>query len=148
MFHLFVTRSYAYIHVAMYGKSFCDAGKDTWNLIKSHGVDAIINDSLISTVLTIGCLLVGLICGAVGYLWVYAVYANNQWDQMFAYALLIAFGAFLIGIMMMSVVTMVIDSGASTTFVCVAEDPAALARTKPELYNKFREVYPQIQMHV
>jgi hypothetical protein len=44
------------------------------------------------------------------------------------------------------VVTGIIESGTATTFVCLAEDPAALARTKPELYNQFRSVYPNIAL--
>lgn len=42
--------TYAYIHVAIYGKSFCDAAKDTWALVKSNGIDVIINDNLVGTV--------------------------------------------------------------------------------------------------
>jgi hypothetical protein len=40
----------------------------------------------------------------------------------------------------------VIDSGVTTTFVCLAEDPAALARTKPELYQQIQQVYPQVML--
>jgi len=45
---------------------------------------------------------------------------------------------------MMSIVGMVVISGQKTLFVCLAEDPAALARTKPQLFEKFKEVYPQV----
>ena len=36
---------------------------------------------------------------------------------------------------MMTVMGSIILSGVATTFVCLAEDPDALARTKPELYD-------------
>lgn len=49
---------------------------------------------------------------------------------------------------MMSIVCQVIHSAVITTFVCLAEDPAALARTKPELYGRFKQVYPQIAWRV
>ncbi|RUS12905.1 plasma-membrane choline transporter-domain-containing protein, partial [Endogone sp. FLAS-F59071] len=37
---------YAYTQVAIYGKDFCTAAKDTWTLIKDRGIEAIINDNL------------------------------------------------------------------------------------------------------
>jgi hypothetical protein len=62
---------YAFAQVAIYGKSYCQAAKDTWHLISSHGIKAIINDDLISGVLTMGVFVGGCICGgvaaAVGY---------------------------------------------------------------------------------
>jgi len=46
--------------------------------------------------------------------------------------------------MIMIVVSDIIDSGACSTLVCLAEDPRALQRTQPELYNKIRETYQTI----
>eukprot|EP01138_Halocafeteria_seosinensis_P012148 gb/GECG01012416.1/.p1 GENE.gb/GECG01012416.1/~~gb/GECG01012416.1/.p1 ORF type:complete len:416 (+),score=23.12 gb/GECG01012416.1/:1-1248(+) len=37
---------YALVHVALYGKALVPAAKDTWNMFKERGWDAIINDSL------------------------------------------------------------------------------------------------------
>jgi hypothetical protein len=39
---------YAFAQVAIYGKDYCQAAHDTWELIKARGVDLIINDDLIS----------------------------------------------------------------------------------------------------
>lgn len=33
--------------IALYGKSYIAAAKDTWSLIKDRGIDALINDSLV-----------------------------------------------------------------------------------------------------
>jgi hypothetical protein len=38
----------------------------------------------------------------------------------------------------------VINSGVTTIFVCLAEDPYALERTQPELFQKVVEVYPEV----
>jgi hypothetical protein len=65
----------------MYGKSFCDAAKDTWKMIKSNGIDAIINDNLINSVLTIGCILVGFVTGGVTYGIGAAMFSSN-YNQM------------------------------------------------------------------
>lgn len=40
---------YAYIEIALYGKSYLPAAKDTWRLMKDRGIDALINDSLVGT---------------------------------------------------------------------------------------------------
>lgn len=143
--------SYAYVHVALYGKPFCEAAKDTFRLIKSHGIDAIINDSLVSTVLTMGALVTGVIAGTLTYgFGTLMINATNpaQNSPAWMYLSLVSVLAFLIGFIIMAIVTMVVDSGVQTTFVCLAEDPAALARTKRELYEKFKEVYPQIAWRV
>jgi hypothetical protein len=50
--------------VAIYGKDYCTAGKDTWRLVKSRGIDAIINDCLIGSVLAVGSLFTGVFAGA------------------------------------------------------------------------------------
>lgn len=57
--------------MAIYGKDFCTAGKDTWRLIKSRGIDAIINDSLIGNVLGFGMIFAGLFAGGFGLLGIF-----------------------------------------------------------------------------
>lgn len=60
---------YAFAQVAIYGKDYFNAAKDTWHLCKSRGVDAIINDSLIGNVLGIGNLVTGLLTCVSGLLY-------------------------------------------------------------------------------
>ncbi len=45
---------YAYIEIALYGKAYIPAAKDTWHLFKARGVDALVNDSLVSYCFTFG----------------------------------------------------------------------------------------------
>jgi len=63
---------YAFTEVAIYGKSYCQAAKDTWTICKSHGIEALINDNLIGNVLSIGSLTIGclstVITCALGFL--------------------------------------------------------------------------------
>jgi len=143
--------SYAYVHVAIYGKPFCDAAKDTWRLVKTSGIDAIINDSLIGTVLGFGALMVGVVSATAGYAIgrvILAAVKSDPNSDASGFLLVICILLFFVGMFMMNVVSMVMESGTQTTFVCLAEDPAALARTKPELYEKFKQVYPQIAWRV
>lgn len=48
---------------------------------------------------------------------------------------------FLNSAMIISVITDVIESGAACTIVCMAEDPMALLRNQPDLYNMFQSTY-------
>ncbi|KAI9594088.1 plasma-membrane choline transporter-domain-containing protein [Syncephalis fuscata] len=134
---------YAFAQVAIYGKPFCQAAKDTWSMIKNRGVEAIINDNLIGNVLGIGSLLIGVITGTIGYLYLLAkkddFIARNS-----TYVIIAVIACFLIGIAMMSLVCGVIDSGVVSTFVALAEDPMALARTKPELFERIRQTWPDV----
>jgi len=129
---------YAFAQVAIYGKKYCDAAKDTWELIKERGFAAIINDNLISGVLTMGAILGGASAAFVGAL-VAAALLDDYWVG-------IAFICFLLGIALVMVTMEVVESGVCTIFVCFAMDPHALQRNDPELYNKFVTTYHGIKV--
>jgi len=133
---------YAYTQVAIYGKSFCQAAKDTWTLIKDRGVDAIINDNLIGNVLAMGAILIGMLTALFGFLFLTITSPSYNADGSFTPVVVLL--AFIVGLQMMWTVSSVIRSGVATTFVALAEDPQALARTKPELFEKIRQTYPGV----
>jgi len=127
---------YAYTQVAIYGKSFVRAGKDTWSLFKRCGLEALINDDLIAYVLFFGMLFVSLL--SFGFAWAIASLGNTvtpsnnfQW--------ILAGAACAFGMLSMCTIAGVIESGTATIFVCFAEDPEALLRSKPDLYGKMVE---------
>jgi len=71
---LLVFRLFIYsckMQVAIYGKSYCRAAKDTWNMIHSHGIQAIINDNIIGSVLSLACLASAVVTGIVGGVMIY-----------------------------------------------------------------------------
>jgi hypothetical protein len=39
---------YAYIEIALYGKPYLVAAKDTWKLFVDRGIDALVNDQIVS----------------------------------------------------------------------------------------------------
>lgn len=134
---------YAFCEVAIYGKPFIPAAKDTWRIIKDRGVEMIINDNLIGTVWSMGAFLGSVLTGAACY--AYLRFADAQYfaaNTEFVWVLVVL--AFLLSLQMIFTVGTVIDSGVATTFVALAEDPAALARTKPELFRKIQETYPEV----
>jgi hypothetical protein len=132
---------YAYTQVAIYGKSFVAAAKDTWQLFMSRGFEALINDDLTGMVTTLGCFMGGAISGLLIGLWAYStVDMTTIW-------MIPAIVAFLIGFIMTALVMNVIESAVATTFVCWAEDPQALAEGRPEHFNNLRaaatKLYPE-----
>ncbi|KAI8855321.1 plasma-membrane choline transporter-domain-containing protein [Chytridium lagenaria] len=133
---------YAFTQVAIYGKGYCQAAKDTWRLVQTRGLEAIINDSLIGNVLFIGSLLAGLTCAFVGY--VYVRVSSGIADTTLNY-IVVCLVSGLIGMWLFLILAEVINSGVATTYVCLAEDPATLARQQPELFAKLCATWPEIQ---
>ncbi|KAJ2483784.1 putative choline transporter, neither null mutation nor overexpression affects choline transport [Coemansia sp. RSA 2131] len=133
---------YAYVEIAMYGKSFVPAAKDTWTLIKDRGVDALINDCLIGNVLQMGAFLCAAVVALVA--WLYITITRPEYNITGSYTAPIIIAAFVLAMSMFMVLLKCIDSGAATTFVCLAEDPDAMARNNPRLFAMVRETYPQV----
>ncbi|TPX64680.1 hypothetical protein SpCBS45565_g05706 [Spizellomyces sp. 'palustris'] len=130
---------YAYTQVAIYGKSYLEAARDTWSLLRARGIDLIINDDLTSGVLTMGALLIGLANAFVAYVFLYLSSTPKTKELEVITAII----AFVVAFAQFWVLAETIRSGVATTFVCLAEDPIALARTKPDLYEKIRAAYPR-----
>lgn len=144
-----IFNKFAFTQVAIYGKPFVQAASDTWALIKDRGVDAIVNDSLVGNVLGMGTFSVAILSGLYGYLFLKVVqpqfYDHN--DEVAVVAIVI-FVEMILGAVMMSVPNNVLDSGVTTTFVALAEDPQALLDTKPELFDAIMERYPGVATNV
>ncbi|KAG2202551.1 hypothetical protein INT47_012545 [Mucor saturninus] len=133
---------YAFSGVAIYGQGFVPSAKRTWSMIQDRGIEAMINDNLIGNVLVMGSLLVGILSSLFGYIYLLVVKPSyNSTGNMTPIVMLICF---IIGMSMFSTVSTVISSGVTTTFVCLAEDPEALRRVNPELYEAIRRTWPQI----
>lgn len=123
---------YAFTQVAIYGKPYVRAAKDTWNLVKRSGAEVIINDNLLGNVFGIATLVAAAIGATSGYLIIFK--RDGLTDSEIAGVTVICA---LLGLVTMSLVTETIQSGVSTTIVCYCEDPDALRRSKPEMYTRF-----------
>ena len=136
---------YAYIYVGMYGYSYLEAGKNVITLFNARGWSVIISDDLISNVLSLFCLIIGLLTGCVGLV---LNETNPSWFMGFqGSAQGIAFGfSFLLGLVISAITLSVIDSSVNTVLVCFAEAPAEFEQNHPELSSEmrdaWRDVYP------
>jgi len=129
---------YAFTEVAIYGKSYCQAAKDTWTLCKARGIEALINDNIVGSVLMIGALAVSCLSAVITFVVGFIFGIEVVTVGIFAGV------SFIAGLWIFSVVAQVINSGVASTFVCLCEDPDALRQTKPELWEKVRDTYPSI----
>lgn len=84
----------------------------------------------------LGGLLVAVLSSLLGYIYlIVSKPAFNQTGNMTGVVVLICF---ITGLAMFSTIATVITSGVCTTFVCLAEDPQALQRTQPALFEKVK----------
>ncbi|KAK2017610.1 DUF580-domain-containing protein [Colletotrichum eremochloae] len=137
---------YAFSHIALYGKAYIPAAKDTWKMIKDRGIDALINECLIGPVLSFGATFIGYACALLAYL--YMVFTNPVYNQSGNYTPLVVAFSFLIGLQIANVFTTPISSGIDTIFVASAWDPQVLMRDHPELYDEMVRVYPEVQQSI
>ncbi|KAI9201836.1 plasma-membrane choline transporter-domain-containing protein, partial [Polychytrium aggregatum] len=136
---------YAFTQVAIYGKDYCTAGKDTWNLFLNRGIEAIINDNLIDNVILMGGISAGFIGALVGFL---VVFLDSLVASTVESYLLYCIIGFVLSFSCFMSMLRVITSGVSTTFVCLAEDPGTMERLKPELFQIMAETWPAVQWRV
>lgn len=127
------------MEVALYGKSFIESGKAAMALFKSKGLTAIINDQLISTVFTLGCLTSSLVVALFAYLFGVGFGINRD------YLMLLVGLGFIVGLVVSSTVMNVVDSAVATVFVCWAEAGEALERTSRELFLEMSSAWAQFQ---
>ncbi|KAL7421524.1 pH nine-sensitive protein 1 [Cryptotrichosporon argae] len=133
---------YAYIEISLYGKAYIPAAKDTWRLMQDRGIDALINDNIVGSVILIGSYVNGFLCAVFGYF--YLKFTNPAYNASGQYSAPIILYSFLIGIMEMTTIGAAIDAGVSTIFVGLGEDPMVLAERSPALFDMIRQTYPRV----
>lgn len=133
---------YAYCYVALYGKSYIRSARDTFDLMKRKGMDALINDSIIGTSINFFAVFVGYLTALLT--WLYLKYTAPEYNSGGSYtAPLIAF-SFLISMQISRVSLTVIDSGVSTFFVALAKDPEVFQMTNRDKFDEIFRNYPQV----
>lgn len=138
----FINR-YAFSHIALYGKAYIPAAKDTWKLMRDRGIDALVNDCLVGPVLTMGSTFVAFACTFLAYL--YLEFTKPGYNSTGAYTPVAMAFAFLIGLQTCQVFMTPIGSGIDTLFVAFSWDTDTLIRDHPDLYQRMITVYPRVQ---
>lgn len=134
---------YAYSLIALYGKAYIPAAKETWHMVKDRGFDALINDALVDPILTMGSVTIGYLSALLAYL--YLQFTNPMYNRDGVFTPVVLAFAFLVGLQMGNVILNPLKSGVSTLFVAMAWDPMVLKRDHGELYARMIQVYPRAQ---
>jgi len=129
---------YAFAQCAIYGTSFWQSAKRTWDLFMSNGISALINDDLSGLALTCGAVLGAVVSGVAGFF-----VANAFYDNV-ALAVYLGLVGAMFGYYVVVIILLVVASGVVALFVCFAEDPAACAQNRPEAYAKLTGVSPTL----
>lgn len=137
---------YAFCHIALYGKAYIPAAKDTWTMIKDRGIDALINDCLIGPVLTMGSVFVSYLCALLAYLYLQFTKPSYNSDGQFT-AVIMAF-SFVIGLQICQIFLTPLGSGVDTIFVAMGWNPEVLMRDHPDLYHAIVQRYPRVQQMI
>ncbi|KAG8983031.1 putative choline transporter, neither null mutation nor overexpression affects choline transport [Tulasnella sp. JGI-2019a] len=133
---------YAYIEIALYGKPYIAAARDTWNLFQDRGIDALVNDSLVGLTLSFGGYIVGILSALFSYVYLRTTAPSYNGDGQYT-APIILF-AFLVGFTCMATLASTIEAGVSTIFVGLGEDPQILAQRAPALFGAIAARYPRV----
>ena len=137
---------YAFSHIALYGKAYIPAAKDTWRMIKDRGIDALINDCLIGPVITMGSTFVGILSALLAYL--YLEFTHPAYNDGRTFTPVVMAYAFLIGLQTCQIILTPISSGVDTIFVAAAWDPEILIHEHPDLWARMVAVYPHVQQSI
>ena len=133
--------------MGLYGYDYLTAGKKVMNLFVERGWTAIINDNLVMRVLTIVCLVIGMVTGCVGLL---LASACPSWVSEFgssdtAIAFLIPA---LVGTAFAYILMGVVSSAVDTVVVAFCEAPLEFERNHPglsaQMVDAWRQIYPEV----
>ncbi|CAM6083759.1 unnamed protein product [Calypogeia fissa] len=117
-----------YIQVAIYGKPFVRASKDTWDMLRAQQVDALVHDDLTSTVLVLACGLGGSLSALVGGIYTFVAHKSLT--------IVITIVSYIIGAQLTYITMAVVESAVATYYVCFAEDPDSLQRHDGPFYER------------
>ena len=114
---------------------FCDAAYRSLQLLQSRGLDAVVNDSLVSPVTQLGSVMCGaavsVVVGAAAYMFVPAAALVSVGGATTVFVV-----AFILAAAVVGCALELVNACVTTLFVCLADDPQALAATKPEMHRR------------
>ncbi|KAG8639078.1 CTL-like protein DDB_G0274487 isoform X2 [Manihot esculenta] len=122
--------------IAVYGKSFNHSARDAWELFQSTGVEAIVAYDCSGAVLLMGTLLSGLITGTCSGVWTHIKWSSDS-------VTMIGSTAMLMGMVLVGVAMVVVESAVTSIYICYAEDPLLIHRWDAEFFNQLSETLHQ-----
>lgn len=131
---------YAYSYIALYGKAYVPSAKATWKLMQNRGIDAMVNDSLIGSVLSFGASFVAYAAALVAYC--FLKYTDPSYNATGGFYAPVVGLAFVIALQVSNITNVSLKSGCSTFFLALARDPEVLRASYPAIYEEICRTYP------
>ncbi|KAG6671455.1 hypothetical protein I3843_16G003900 [Carya illinoinensis] len=140
LFHLVETlvrffNKYAYVQIAVAGKSFNRSARDAWELFQSTGVEALVAYDCSGAVLLMGILLGGLVAGTCSGVWTWIKWADR--------VSMVGSTAMLMGMVLVGLAMVVVESAVTSIYICYAEDPLLIQRWDSEFFDQMSEMLHQ-----
>ncbi|KAH3900307.1 Pns1p SCDLUD_003279 [Saccharomycodes ludwigii] len=133
---------YAYSYIALYGKSYLRSAKETWNMMREKGFDALINDNLVNIAIGLYSMFVSYMCALFAFL--YLRFTKPSYNSSGGFtAPLIAF-SFVIALQICNIINETIRSGVATFFIALANDPEVFQKSYPERFDEIFRAYPDV----
>jgi len=144
--------TYAFAYVALYGQSFCQAARSSWDLLSTSGLHMIVAYDMSAAVTFLG----GLVCAGVTAIGTWAVlklhgdYKLGGIDVKDTTTTETAYLSFAagIGLGLFLVMSSAVESGACALLVCFAEEPEVICKHHPALNDRLQELLSQKQAEV
>lgn len=130
---------YAYVQMAVSGKSFNHSARDAWELFQSTGVEALVAYDCSGAVLLMVTLLGGLITGTCSGVW--------AWFKVNDRVITVGSTAMLMGMILVGLAMVVVESAVTSIYVSYAEDPLLIQRWDAEFFNQMSETLHQRLQH-
>ncbi|WOL20077.1 CTL-like protein [Canna indica] len=140
LFHLVETlvrffNKYAYVEIAVNGKGFNPSARDAWELFQSTGIEALIAYDCSGAVLLMDIILGGMITGTCTGVW--------TWFKRSDKVIMVGSTAILIGMVLVGLAVVVVESAVTSIYVCYAEDPSLIQRWDAEFFDQMSEALHQ-----
>lgn len=133
---------YAYSFIALYGKPYLRAAKETWYMIREKGIDALINDCLVNVALGFYMLCASYMATLFAFLYLRFTTPGYNSNGDFN-APLMAF-SFVIAMQICNITCEVIRSGVSTFFISLGNDPEIFHLSYPDRFDEIFRAYPEV----
>jgi len=132
---------HAFPEIVIYGKSYCEASRSTFLLMKYNNVNIILEDNIFGNILIICKLTISCLIGSFSSLIGYMFNITNS-VHLIIYGII----GFIISYFTSSISLQLVNSGFVTFFMCLCEDHEYIKYIKQDLYEKIKKAYPQCQI--
>ncbi|KAJ3194398.1 putative choline transporter, neither null mutation nor overexpression affects choline transport [Irineochytrium annulatum] len=132
---------FAFAYMAIYGSPYCASAAATHRLMREKGMGDVAQRGAFNIVVIGACGLIGGLGGFFGYVTVklFGGLLGLPSDGYFVWTCMVLF--VIMALPSVVVVGAVLRAAVVCTYVCLAEDPAAVKRTRPELFEALERTY-------